>query len=86
MTPYTNFNPIGEKNRSKYWIVGDQFLSKYYTIHDLSNSSQGYVGIIESNPDAGNLNWAFLLRQIIFYIILAGVMLLCAYFIKDHFK
>ena len=45
----------------------------------------GYVGIIEANTSAGDLNWPFIWKQIAFFSILAGVLIGCVYLFYDHF-
>ena len=61
-------------------------MSKYYVIHDLSNSSQGYVGIIESNPDAGELNWPFIWKTFVLYLVLAFILIFGTIFAYKQWK
>ena len=39
---------IGARYDESYWVMGDQFMQKYYTIYD---HEKWRVGLIESNED-----------------------------------
>ena len=41
-------------DNDKAWILGDKFLTEYYSIYDFETKK---VGLIEANPDGGNLYW-----------------------------
>ena len=43
---------IGARYGENYWIMGDQFMQRYYSIFD---STYGRVGLIESNNQFASL-------------------------------
>lgn len=53
----------------KAWILGDAFLSTYYSIYDMDQQT---VGLIEANPNAGLVN-----SRKIAYIVIGIFGLLC---------